>query len=324
MSAITAQQVRDASKGKVNESNLASVLVALDKYGSKFGMDRPHRLAQYFAQLMHESGDFRSDREIWGPTSAQQRYDTRTDLGNTPEKDGDGYLYRGRTGMQLTGKDNYRQFRDWGRTAGLACPDIVKDPDAVNTDPWEGLVPLFYWDTRGLNRWADEGDAETITKKVNGGKNGLADRFDRLARISLVLLGYRADNVRQFQADQRLEVDGDVGPKTRSAMHKALVALTPGEAARPEVKVAPVTEEKPVPVPVPVTPPSLDAPWWKSKEVLVPVAGGGGASILTAIGGIPWQNLLILLFALGSIAGFLYWRKNADRKAVAKQVERMA
>lgn len=43
---ITAQQVRDASKGKVNESNLASVLVALDKYGSKFGMDRPHRLAQ--------------------------------------------------------------------------------------------------------------------------------------------------------------------------------------------------------------------------------------------------------------------------------------
>ena len=67
MSAITAQQVRDASKGKVNESKLASVLVALDKYGSKFGMDRPHRLAQYFAQLMHESGDFRYDREIWGP-----------------------------------------------------------------------------------------------------------------------------------------------------------------------------------------------------------------------------------------------------------------
>jgi putative chitinase len=139
---------------------------------------------------MHESGDFRYDQEIWGSTPAQQRYDTRTDLGNTPERDGDGYLYRGRTGMQLTGKYNYRQFRDWCRAAGLACPDFVEDPDAVNTDPWEGLVPLFYWDTRGLNRWADEGDAETITKNINGGKNGLAGRFDRLARISLVLLGY--------------------------------------------------------------------------------------------------------------------------------------
>ncbi|RVJ16143.1 glycoside hydrolase family 19 protein, partial [Sinorhizobium medicae] len=49
MSAITAQHVRAAAKGKVNESNLASVLVALDRYGERFGMDRPHRLSQYFA-----------------------------------------------------------------------------------------------------------------------------------------------------------------------------------------------------------------------------------------------------------------------------------
>ncbi|MHC2422466.1 hypothetical protein ACVMB2_006377 [Sinorhizobium meliloti] len=56
---ITAQEVRSAAKGRVNKSNLASVLVALDRYGERFGMDRPHRLAQYFAQLMYESGDFR-------------------------------------------------------------------------------------------------------------------------------------------------------------------------------------------------------------------------------------------------------------------------
>ncbi|RVH75875.1 chitinase [Sinorhizobium meliloti] len=79
------------------------------------------------------------------------------------------------------------------------------------------------WDIRDLNRWADEGDAETITKKINDGKNGLAARFDRLARISLVLLGYRADNVLQFQADHCLRVDGDVGPKTRAVLHTARV-----------------------------------------------------------------------------------------------------
>ena len=76
MSAITAKQVRDAAKGRVNENDLASVLVALGRYGDRFGLDRPHRLAQYFAQLMHESGDFPYDEEIWGrrrPSSATTR-----------------------------------------------------------------------------------------------------------------------------------------------------------------------------------------------------------------------------------------------------------
>ncbi|YCI04683.1 hypothetical protein M1D34_22920 [Ensifer sp. D2-11] len=82
-------------------------------------------------------------------------------------------------------------------------------------------MPLFYWDTRGLNRWADEGFAKTITKKVNGGKNGLSDRIDRLARIARSPR-YRADNVLQFQADQRLQVDCDVGPKTRAAITRRL------------------------------------------------------------------------------------------------------
>nr|WP_234843732.1 hypothetical protein [Sinorhizobium meliloti] len=123
----------------------------IDTGAFRHGSAAPSR--PVFAQLTHERGDFRYDREIWGPTPDH----TRTDLGNTPEKDGDGYLYRGRTGMQLTGKDNYRQFRNWCRAAGLDCPDFIKDPDAVNTDPWEGLVPLFYWDTRDLNRLGQRG-----------------------------------------------------------------------------------------------------------------------------------------------------------------------
>ncbi|WP_428428392.1 hypothetical protein [Pararhizobium sp.] len=89
---------------------------------------------------MHEGGDFKYDGEVWGLTAAQKRYDNRVDLGNTPTADGDGYLYRGCTAMQLTGKSYYRQFRDWCRESGFNPPDFVSKPDLVNTDPWEGLV----------------------------------------------------------------------------------------------------------------------------------------------------------------------------------------
>ncbi len=84
----------------------------------------------------------------------------------------------GRTGMQLTGKANYQAFYDWCVERGFNSPDFVANPDLVNTDPWEGLVPLWYWDSRNLNRYADQGDIETITKKVNGGMNGFDDRVD--------------------------------------------------------------------------------------------------------------------------------------------------
>lgn len=70
----------------MNESNLNSVMMALSKYGSEFGLDLPHRVVAFLAQLMHESGSFKYDREIWGPTPAQERYDTRSELGNTPAK----------------------------------------------------------------------------------------------------------------------------------------------------------------------------------------------------------------------------------------------
>ncbi|OMQ44970.1 chitinase [Ensifer sp. 1H6] len=298
MSVITAQQIRSAAKGPVNDTNLGSVLVALDRYGDMFGLDKPHRLVHYFAQLGHESADFRFDREIWGPTPAQDRYDTRTDLGNTPARDGDGKKYLGRTATQLTGKDNYRAFREWCRKEGLDCPDFVEDPDAVNRDPWEGLVPIFYWQMRDLNRWADQGDVETITKKINGGKNGFADRIDRFARLALVVLGYRPDNVLQFQSDHRLDVDGDVGPKTRAAMHRALVALVPGEAAKPEVKTAPVTEA--------VMPPSVEKEVKKKTNLWGWLFGGASATgtAVSALAGAEWPTVVAIgvvgLVAIGA------------------------
>jgi putative chitinase len=90
---VTAQRIRAAAKGPMNESNMNSVVVSLNQFGATFGLDRPHRLAQLVSQITHESGDFRYDREIWGPTPAHARYDTRADLGNTPALDGDGKKY---------------------------------------------------------------------------------------------------------------------------------------------------------------------------------------------------------------------------------------
>lgn len=200
---------------------------------------RPHRLAHYLAQIAHESGRFRYDREIWGPTDAQRRYDTRTDLGNTVAADGDGYLFRGRGPIQITGRSNYGQFRDWARALDPEAPDFVTSPDAVLTDPWEGLAPIWYWDTRGLNSYADRNDIETITKRINGGLNGYSDRLDLYTRTALVMLGYGPAEVRRFQGDVGLKVDGDAGPMTRGSLHRRLTEKAFAPVATPLPAVCP-------------------------------------------------------------------------------------
>ncbi|EPE99547.1 peptidoglycan-binding protein [Rhizobium grahamii] len=290
---VSAQHLRAAAKGAVNASNMNSVLLAMGRYGAELGMDKPHRAVQFYAQIMHESGDFRFDREVWGPTTAQKGYDTRTDLGNTPEADGDGKIYAGRTAMQITGKANYRAFTEWCRSHAMNCPDFVRNPDAVNTDPWEGLGPLWFWDTKGLSRWADQGDVETITKRVNGGLNGLADRIDYLVRLSLVVLGYKPDGVRQFQARSGLEVDGDAGPKTRAAVHKALLALSGASTRTAAFSAAPVVEEKAV------VPAAVEQTVKKKFSILgwIGSAFGGGGLSLAAFAGFDWRALLVLIGA---------------------------
>src|SRR5690606_15801790 len=127
--------------------------------------------------------EFRYDREVWGPTPAQARYEDRADLGHSAAVDGEAFMFRGRTGIQITGRHNTVNFRDWcRRVIGGNVPDFEKNPDAMLTDPWEGLGPIWYWDVgnperKSLNRYADRGDIEMITRRVNGGLNGYADRL---------------------------------------------------------------------------------------------------------------------------------------------------
>lgn len=242
--------------GRPVNSNMQSTIAGLERAGVGAGLNRPHRLAQFLAQIAHESGGWRYDAEVWGPTSAQKRYDTRTDLGNTAAADGDGFLYRGRGPIQITGKSNYRQFTAWARALDPQAPDFVANPDAVLTDPWEGLGPIWYWDTRDLNRYADNGDLLTITKRINGGTNGLADRQAQYTRAGLVLLGFAT--IKQFQDHVGLKVDGIAGPATRAAIHAELLKrpLVTFGTARPAPKPVPVVDTLP-PQPAPSGPPTM-------------------------------------------------------------------
>ena len=211
-----------AIAGRPANVNMLSAVRGLEMAGVGAGLNRPHRLAHFLAQTAHESMGWHYDREVWGPTAAQKRYDTRTDLGNTAAADGDGLLYRGRGPIQITGRSNYRQFTEWARRMDPAAPDFVANPDAVLTDPWEGLVAIWFWETRALNIYADHGDINAITRRINGGTNGLADRQDRYAKAALVLLGM---GIVDFQKRAGLTPDGLSGPKTREALHKALMGL---------------------------------------------------------------------------------------------------
>ena len=207
-----------------NEENMQSFTRSMKKFGPGFGLLQPQRFVQIAAQVMLESGEFRYDREIWDGKGAQARYDTRTDLGNTPERDGDGYLYRGRGPIMITGKSNYSQFTLWVRARYPDAPDFVANPDLVNTDPYEGLVAIWFWTTRNLNRHADKGDTKRITRRINGGYNHLAERIEYVTRLSLVTLGFDTKDVRGFQNSAGLGVDGIAGPNTKAGLHKALSA----------------------------------------------------------------------------------------------------
>lgn len=140
------------------------------------------RLAAWLAQLAHESGGLHYTQEVWGPTAAQQRYEGRQDLGNTHP--GDGYRYRGRGLLQITGRANYARcslglYGD--ANVLLDEPQRLEQPlDACRSAAW-------YWHERNLNALADAEDYLAITRRINGGTNGWHDRLAYYQRARAAL-----------------------------------------------------------------------------------------------------------------------------------------
>lgn len=271
------------------KANAKSVVEGLAAYGLQVGLFQPHRLAQFLAQILHESGAFNYDREIWGPTPAQKRYEGRTDLGNVQK--GDGSRYRGRGPIQITGRTNYRAFTKWARKIDAKAPNFETNPEAVVTDPWEGLGPIWYWDVgnpdgRSLNRYADDNNIEMVTRRVNGGFNGYADRVNWYVRAALVLLGYGPTEVKRFQTDhpEAGAADGIAGEKTRMALHKAL------SGANPYREVETVERE----VEVPTVPEAIETKVKEKVDWWTKLTGGGGVAGLglSALLGADWQAVL--------------------------------
>ena len=150
-----------------------------------YGIDTPTRLAAFLAQIGHESGSLRYASELWGPTHTQLRYEGRASLGNT--QPGDGERFKGHGLIQTTGRFNHARVRDRLRERFPDVPDFEADPEALTQPQWACLSAADYWDDRGLNELADAGQFEAITRKINGGFNGQADRLTRWERAKKAL-----------------------------------------------------------------------------------------------------------------------------------------
>jgi predicted chitinase len=137
---------------------------------------------------------FPTDDEAEGYARQPERIANRVyarRMGNGSESSGDGWRYRGRGFIQLTGKKNYQAFSDWIRDNR-----VVEQPEIVATD-YAVHSAVFYWDKNNLNAVADLDDVKKLTRLVNGGDNGLTHRRELYGKASglLAMLDLRSSTI---------------------------------------------------------------------------------------------------------------------------------
>lgn len=237
MSDLTIEQLKAlAPTGKT--AIIKNTVTAFNTYAEEYGINTPLRKAHFLAQLAHESAHFQTTVEYGGKNA---RY--------AP--------WYGRGLIQVTWEENYRAFYKWAQEKGLNPPDFTsaEGREQAARFPWAFLGAVWYWSAHRLNELADRDDVRAITKKINGGYNGLDDRIKYLAAAkkifgatstgspaptghsvlkiqnALIKLGYKitADGqmgpatraaIKMFQKSYGLTADGVVGPKTAEVLFK--------------------------------------------------------------------------------------------------------
>lgn len=174
----------------------ADYLPFLQQAMAEFDITSYLRETAFLAQLAHESAELRYMEEI----ASGAAYEGRKDLGNT--QPGDGKRFKGRGPIQLTGRANYAKY---GQLLGL---DLINDPTIAATKEVGFRIAGQYWKLNGLNELADQQQFKAITKRINGGYNGLDDRIKYYNRAKKVMS--RDDNAAAATAatDDSAAADG--------------------------------------------------------------------------------------------------------------------
>lgn len=193
---ITIDQFQKATKSKI--SHAEKYFEVMKGACKAFDINTELRLAAFFAQVGHESASlstieenlnysatglrnvfgkyFKSDQDAANYARkpmliANRVYASR--MGNGSELSGEGWKFRGRGLIQLTGKNNYKLISDYFEE------DFISNPDKLLEPVWCALSACWFWSTNNLNALADKGDVVALTKKINGGTHGLNDRIER-------------------------------------------------------------------------------------------------------------------------------------------------
>ncbi len=210
---ITEDQIRAMFPGAGSriEAHLPFIPIALER-GK---IDTPERIAAFLAQVAHESAEYKFMEEL----ADGDAYEGRADLGNT--EPGDGVMFKGHGPIQITGRANHQAC---GEALGL---DLIASPTLLCTPCYGTASAAWFWNSRNLSPLADMGWFTTISKVVNGGTNGLHDRWQYYHRNREILglpplypIG-EVDKIRQFQREHGLLADGQAGPITLAAVAKA-------------------------------------------------------------------------------------------------------
>ena len=178
---VTSEQILEImpnAKDKVD-----AFLPYINGYAEVFHIDTPKRMAHFLAQIAHETSELRYTKEV-GNKAYFHKYDEgklKNMLGNL--KDGDGYKYRGRGLIQITGRANYQAYQKSKYCRG----DIMEHPELLEQPLGATKSAMWWWWKHGLNELADSDSFLAITKTINGGTYGLEHRrtFLKIAKAAL-------------------------------------------------------------------------------------------------------------------------------------------